>query len=532
MDATFLVSITIIVDKPAGSAATASRTVRLLPDEQERPSYHSHYTGNGGGKTETMAAVSAPEHNPVLQKMRREKRRVALNSLLAALAITALKIVVGLSTRSLGILSEAAHSGLDLLAAFITLLSVRVSDKPADAEHQYGHGKVENFSAFLETGLLLLTCVWIVWEAVRRLTGHHVHVQPGFAAFAVLLFSMVVDWWRSRRLKKVAAKYESQALEADALHFSTDILSSGVVAIGLALVWIDHGRGNPWLVNADPIAALLVSIVIVYVSWRLARQTIDSLLDAAPTGYRARIIDATLQISGVIEVERARIRRAGNRYFADLTVGLARNVTFQRSDQVAAEITQAVQRLLPECDVVIRSVPRATGKENIFDRIRAVASRNNFSVHDVSVQDLAGRLHVEQHLELTETLSLKQAHDQVTQIEAQMRSEIPEISTILTHIESEPATIESGSRIQRDAVLEQKLRPVVREFPEILDLHDVEIKRVRDKVYMSCHCTMPDDLPLSRVHDISTALEIRFKQEAPELFKVLIHPEPLTDNRR
>ncbi|HLY98283.1 MAG TPA: cation diffusion facilitator family transporter [Candidatus Angelobacter sp.] len=479
-----------------------------------------------------MATVSAPEHNPVLQEMRREKRRVALNSLLAALAITALKIVVGVSTLSLGILSEAAHSGLDLLAAFITLLSVRVSDKPADAEHQYGHGKVENFSAFLETGLLLLTCVWIVWEAARRLTGHHVHVQPSFAAFGVLLFSMAVDWWRSRRLKKVAAKYESQALEADALHFSTDILSSGVVAIGLALVWIDHGHGNPWLVNADPIAALLVSVVIVYVSWRLARQTIDSLLDAAPTGYRARIIDAALEISGVIEVERARIRRAGNRYFADLTVGLARNVTFQRSDQVAAEITQAVQRLLPECDVVIRSVPRETARENIFDRIRAVASRNNFSVHDVSVQDLAGRLHVEQHLELTETLSLKQAHDQVTQIEAQMRGEIPEISTILTHIESEPATIESGSRVQRDAVLEQKLRPVVSEFPEILDLHDVEIKRVRDKVYMSCHCTMPDDLPLSRVHDVSTALEIRFKQEAPELFKVLIHPEPLTDNRR
>lgn len=479
-----------------------------------------------------MAAVSAAEHNPVLQKMRLEKRRVALNSLLAALAITALKIVVGISTRSIGILSEAAHSGLDLLAAFITLLSVRVSDKPADAEHQYGHGKVENFSAFLETGLLLLTCVWIIWEAVRRLTGHHVHVQPGFAAFGVLLFSMAVDWWRSRRLKKVAAKYQSQALEADALHFSTDILSSGVVAIGLALVWIDRGRGNPWLVNADPVAALLVSVVIVYVSWRLARQTIDSLLDAAPAGYRARIIDATLEVPGVIEVERARIRRAGNRYFADLTVGLSRNVTFQRSDQVAAEITQAVQRLLPACDVVVRSVPRETGKENIFDRIRAVASRNNFSVHDVSVQDLAGRLHVEQHLELTETLSLKQAHDQVTQIEAQMRSEIPEISTILTHIESEPATIEPGSRIQRDAVLEQKLRPVVREFPEILDLHDVEIKRVRDKVYMSCHCTMPDDLPLSRVHDVSTALEIRFKQEAPELFKVLIHPEPLTDNRR
>src|SRR6516165_7559093 len=150
--------------------------------------------------------------------MRKEKRAVALNSLLAAAAITLLKLVVGLSTRSLGILSEAAHSALDLIAAFITLLSVRVSDKPADAEHQYGHGKVENFSAFIETGLLLLTCLWIVWEAVRRLNGRHsVLIEPSPAAFAVLFASMAVDWWRSRKLKRIANKYDSQALEADAL---------------------------------------------------------------------------------------------------------------------------------------------------------------------------------------------------------------------------------------------------------------------------------------------------------------------------
>ncbi|HWX56647.1 MAG TPA: cation-efflux pump [Verrucomicrobiae bacterium] len=477
--------------------------------------------------------MATSQLNPVLHEMRREKRKVALNSLLAACAMTFLKLLVGISTGSLGILSEAAHSALDLIAAFITLLSVRVSDLPADAEHQYGHGKVENFSAFLETGLLLLTCVWVVWEAVRRLGGYHsVQIEPSWMAFAVLLASMITDFWRSRRLRKIAVKYDSQALEADALHFSTDILSSGVVALGLALVWIGRRVDNPWLAKADPISALMVSGVIIYVSWRLARQTIDSLLDAAPAGYRGRIIEATLKINGVIEVERARIRRAGNRYFADLAVGLARNVTFQRSDQVVAEITEAVQRILPNSDVVIRSLPRETGEENIFDRIRAVAFRNNFSVHDVSVQDLGGRLHVEQHLELNENLNLKQAHDQVTQVEAQMRNEIPEISDILTHIESEPATIESGNSVQRDAVLEQKLRPLVREFPEILDMHDVEIKRVRDKVYMSCHCTMADDLPLFRVHDISTALEIRFKQEAPELFKVLIHPEPQTDNRR
>lgn len=453
---------------------------------------------------------------------------MALHSLLSAIAITFLKLIVGLSTRSLGILSEAAHSGLDLVAAFVTLLSVRVSDKPADAEHQYGHGKVENFSAFIETGLLLLTCIWIVWEAVLRLGGYRSpHIQPSLAAFGVLFASMAVDWWRSRALKKIARKYNSQALEADALHFSTDIFSSAVVALGLALVL----AGNSW-VKADAIAALVVSGVIVYVSSRLGRQTIDALLDAAPAGYRGRIVDAVLKINGVIEVERVRIRGAGNRYFADLTVGLSRNVTFQRSGQVVAEVEAAVRSILPEADVVVHSVPRETGHENIFDRIRAVAARNNFNVHDVSVQDLGGRLHVEQHLELDENLSLKQAHDLATSIEAEMRREVPEISTILTHIESEPATIESGEKIARNAALEQKLKPIVREFPEVLDMHDVEIKRVRDKVYMSCHCTMPDGLPLSRVHDIATAMEIRFKQVAPELFKVLIHPEPLTDNRR
>jgi cation diffusion facilitator family transporter len=473
------------------------------------------------------------ELNLALESMQREKRTVALHSLLAAVAITFLKLIVGLSTASLGILSEAAHSGLDLVAALVTLLSVRVSDKPADAEHQYGHGKVENFSAFIETTLLLFACIWIVWEAVRRLSGSHsVHIEPSLAAFAVMFFSMAVDWWRSRNLRKIAIKYDSQALEADALHFSTDIFSSGVVVVGLALVWAGSHWQISWLVKADPVSALLVSGVIVYVSSRLARRTIDALLDAAPAGYRGRIIDAALKINGVIEVERARIRRAGNRYFADLTVGLERNVTFQRSGQVVAEITKAVQEFLPGADVVIHSIPRETGHENIFDRIRAVASRNNFNVHDVSVQDLGGRLHVEQHLELDENLSLKDAHDVVTVLETEIRNSVPEISTILTHIESEPSTIESGNTVVRDAVLEQKLKPVVNEFPEVVDMHDVEIKHVRGKIYMSCHCTMSDDLPLSRVHDVSTELEIRFKQAAPELFKVLIHPEPQTDNKR
>jgi cation diffusion facilitator family transporter len=464
--------------------------------------------------------------------MREEKRAVAGNSVLAAIAITTLKIVVGITTGSLGILSEAAHSGLDLVAAVITFLSVRVSDMPADADHQYGHGKVENFSAFIETGLLLLTCVWIIYEAAKRLFFRHVEIEPSIAAFVVMFFSMGVDFWRSRALGRIAVKYDSQALEADALHFSTDIWSSAIVILGLALVLLGRTYHVDWLRDADPGAALFVAGVVVYVSWRLARKTIDALLDAAPAGVRNQIIAAVSKVNGLLEVDRVRIRRAGNRYFADLSVGLARNVTFQRSEQMVDAVTAAVHSVLPDADVVVHSVPRAGQTENIFDRVRAVATRNNLNVHDVSVQALNGRLHVEQHLELDERLSLKDAHDQVSVLEAEIRNDVPEISSILTHIESEPATIETGDEVLRDAALEKRLKAIAADFPEVVDMHDVQFKRVRDRLYVSCHCTLSDDLPLSRVHDIQTDLEIRFKQAAPELFRVLIHPEPSTDNRR
>jgi divalent metal cation (Fe/Co/Zn/Cd) transporter len=283
---------------------------------------------------------------------------------------------------------------------------------------------------------------------------------------------------------------------------------------------------------ADPIAALLVAGVIVYVSSRLARQTIDALLDAAPSDARAKIADRVGGVEGVLDVDRVRVRRAGNKYFADVSVGLAHNATFQKSEQVAASVTGAVQSVLPNADVVVHSFPRRSMQESIFDRIRAVAARNNFNVHDVSVQELGGNLHVEQHLELDERLLLKDAHDIVTRLEAEIRGGVPEISSILTHIESEPNTVESGSEVLKDSKLERKLRKVITEFPEVLDLHEIRIKKVRGLIYLSCHCTMADDLPLSRVHDISTSLEIRFKQDEPELFKVLIHTEPQTDNTR
>jgi len=470
--------------------------------------------------------------NPVFNAMQREKRSVALHSLYAALIITALKLWVGFSTDSLGILSEAAHSGLDTLAAFITFLSVRISDVPADADHQYGHGKVENFSAFIEMGLLLLTCIWIVWEALHRLMMHNTHIVPTFAAFAVMFFSLCTDIWRSRLLKRTAVKYESQALEADALHFSTDIYSSAVVIFGLALVWVGSYYNIGWLENADPIAALVVAGVVLFISSRLARQTIDVLLDAAPVGVRAEIITRIERIDGVTDIDRVRIRQAGNKHFADVSFGMSRIASFQRSEQVGADVTAAVRAVLPDADVVIHSIPRAMVNETVFDRVRGAASRHNLFVHDVNVQDLRGKIHVEMHLELDEGMTLRAAHDRVTFLEAEIKKDVPEVDSILTHIESEPATIESGGEIVTDPAIERSLRELAGEFPEIIDIHDVVVKQVRGLSYLSCHCTMNDDLPLSRVHDISTALEIRLRHAAPKLFKVLIHTEPMTDNKR
>src|SRR5246127_4541220 len=337
--------------------------------------------------------------------MRAEKRAVAGSSVLAALFITGGKIAVGITTGSLGILSEAAHSALDLIAAVLTYLSVGVSDKPADADHQYGHGKVENFSAFVETGLLLITCAWVIYEAILRLFFRHIDIEPSLAAFGVMIFSMAVDWWRSRALGRIANKYDSQALEADALHFSTDIWSAGVVVLGLALVLVGRTYNIRWLADADPIAALFVAGVVISVSWRLARRTIDALLDAAPTGVRSQIYDAVSRVDGVLEVDRVRIRRAGNRYFADLAVGLARTVTFQRSGQLASAVSEAVHRVLPDADVTVQPLPRAQHSESIFDRIRAVATHRNLNVHDISVQDLAGHIHVKQHTDLIERMT-------------------------------------------------------------------------------------------------------------------------------
>src|SRR5216684_3164941 len=229
----------------------------------------------------------------------REKKRAALLSIGSAILLVCLKAFLVARTGSLGVLSEALHSGLDLVAAVITYLSVRVSDQPADAKHPYGHGKVENFSAFVETGLLILTAVYIIWEAFQRLFFREVHIQPSLLAIGVLGLGLVVDLIRSRALARVARKYSSEALEADALHFSTDVWSTLVVIAGVTAVWLGGRLGAPWLVYADPLAALAVAGVIIWVGSRLGRRTLDALLDAAPAGLQQRVAQVVSELDGV-----------------------------------------------------------------------------------------------------------------------------------------------------------------------------------------------------------------------------------------
>lgn len=462
-----------------------------------------------------------------------EKQRVARHSMAAAAAMTLLKIAAGLLSGSLGVLSDAAHSGLDLVGAALTYFSVHLSDKPADEDHTYGHGKIENLSAFSEAGLMALSCAWIIWEAIHRIFFHPVEVQHSLWPVLVLVTSIGVDIWRSRQLRKVAVRTGSPALATDAFHFASDIWATAAVLAGLGASWVGERFNISALHYADPLAAVVVSLMILRMTLQLGHEAVAALVDEIPAETRRRLVREVERIDGVLAVERARVRRAGAGYFADVTLALPRRFTFEHTNDLVQAATSAVQRTLPGADVVIHTIPRETKAESIFDRVRAVAARNNVSVHELSIQTHHGRLQVELHVELEEHLTLREAHGFVTALEAQILRSVPEVDSVLTHIESEPATIEQPEEeLVEDRRLEQALRSAAAAYPEIADVHAINVGRAGEHISVSCHCTLPDELPMNRVHEIITALEDRFKLGCPEVYRVTIHPEPVTDNTR
>jgi cation diffusion facilitator family transporter len=470
----------------------------------------------------------------ILQNLEvQEKKRAALLSVGSAVVLLSLKTFLVARTGSLGVLSEALHSGLDFLAAIITYLSVRMSDQPADEGHPYGHAKFENFSAFVETGLLLITAVFIIYEGIDRLFFHHVHIQPSIIALVILLVALSIDVTRAKALGHVARKYHSEAIEADALHFSTDVWSTIVVIAGIGLVWAGDTWHLPWLVYADSIAGLAVAGVILWVGSRLGRRTLDALVDAAPEGLRQEIARAVARMEGVLDVDRVRVRRAGNRHFVDATVSVARTTSLEQVHALSDAIEKRIGEIVP-ADVMVHAEPRAPQGEHLFESIRALAQRLGLAIHDVTALQQSGKLFIELHLEVDENLPLREAHRQATKLEEGIRALRDAPTEVNIHIEplgTHIATPDAGLGEMKllAGAIEEFLNSLPSEYDELVNCHDARVRQVEHRILVSCHCTMKSDLPINKIHDVTAALVDRVKEKFPQIHRVTIHPEPFEE---
>src|SRR5712691_140538 len=463
----------------------------------------------------------------------REKKRAALLSVGSAVLLVSLKTFLVVRTGSLGVLSEALHSGLDLIAAIITFLSVRMSDQPADERHPYGHGKFENFSAFVEAGLLALTALYIIYEAFVRLFFRSVHIQPSVTAILVLVVALSIDITRARALARVAKKYSSDALEADALHFSTDVWSTLIVITGVGLVWAGETWRMPWLNYADALAALAVAAVILWVGARLGKLTLDALLDVAPEGLQQEIAKDVARMDGVLDVDRVRVRRAGNRHFVDATVSVPRTASLEQVHALSDAIEQRIGEIVPS-DVMVHAEPRAPQGEHLFEAIRAAAQSLGLAVHDLTAVQQDGRLFIELHLEVDEQLSLREAHRQATELEEKIRELRDGQVEVNIHIEPlgrHIATPDAGAgeMKQLSRAIEDFLNKLPLEFDELVNCHDVRARQVEHHILVSCQCTMKSELPITQIHEVTAALEDRVKEKFPQIYRVTIHPEPFEE---
>ncbi|MFN2242434.1 MAG: cation-efflux pump [Anaerolineae bacterium] len=465
----------------------------------------------------------------------REKRQAALSSVLAAVLLTGLKLTIGLLTGSLGILAEAAHSGLDLVAALVTFFAVRLSDRPPDEHHLYGYGKIENLSALIETLLLLITCVWIIYEAIQRLFFKAVEIEASVWAFAVMGISILVDISRSRILYAAARKHGSQALEADALHFSTDIWSSAVVIVGLGLVWLSQrlGPGWVWLAKADAVAALVVAVIVIWVSLQLGKRAVLVLLDAAPPGLAERIAAEAVQVTGVQGVGEVRVRQAGAANFVDLTVNVDRSASLEEAHMIAEAVDTQVSRLVRRGDVVVHVDPVRRSGERLSQTVSALAARFGLRTHYVHAHEVRGRYFVDLHVEVPSDLSLGQAHDRVSQLEVTVRNELPEVRDIHSHIEPIASAVIPVASLspQEEEALETQIAAIAEEVLGLRGCSRVHVRFGPDGYDVVLHCLADPDLPIPDAHRLADEAERRIQTRIPGISRVLIHVEPEGEGR-
>jgi cation diffusion facilitator family transporter len=455
--------------------------------------------------------------------MQREKEQVALTSIAASALLTIAKGVVGFATGSLAILSEAAHSLIDFGATVMTYAAVRVSGRPADAEHQYGHGKFESVSALAETALLFLLSGVVIWESIKRLSASQHHVVDANAwAFGVIFVSIVVDFFRARALSRAAKQTSSHALEADALHFSSDLWASLAVLVGLGGV-----RSGLWW--ADSAAALAVAIVVCAAGWRLGRRTIDALTDVAPAGAAEKIAAAASKVPGVVAVEHVRARAVGEKTFVDLTVAVSRTLPLDRVSAIKGAVEAAICNKMAGAEPNVTTVPVALDNETVLDRVMVIARNRALAVHHVTVHDLQDRLAIALDLEVDGKLTLRAAHEQADALEAAIAAELGPGVEVETHIEPLQPQDASGREAppERVKAVELALAEIAAEGRILRNVHDVRVRETDEGEIVNFHCQVDPSLSVQAVHEKVDAAERALKLRSPSIKRVIGHAEPI-----
>ncbi|MBN1955532.1 MAG: cation diffusion facilitator family transporter [Anaerolineae bacterium] len=452
-----------------------------------------------------------------------QKRAVALGSVLTSAALTALKLAIGLVTGSLAVLAQAADNALDLVTTLMTYFAIRVADHPPDVDHPYGHGKVESLSALGETVLLGITCLVVAYQALRRLLFATGAIQYTGLAVMIMGFSIIVDLVRTTVLRRVAKRHHSQALAADALNFTGDILSSFVVIAGLFFVQV----GIPW---ADPLAALVVAGVVLAGAWRLARQSVDVLLDRAPQELARRVRAVVQGVDGVVTCRGLRVRRVGATTFVEVAIGVDRTTGLESAHQIASAVEAALQSSVAPVDVFVHMEPAARPDETPDERIVLLAQRHGLPVHHVFVQQGPDGLAVDMHCEVNGGLSLHDAHGIVMALEEEIRRALPDVERVVTHIEP----LQAGSLSSRQATqLRQRVDLAVQKAVQqigadsLVGCHQIQVNRVKQHLVLSFHCQIESSVSVETAHHIAGELEARIREQLPELERVVVHTEPV-----
>ncbi|MGC2812727.1 MAG: cation-efflux pump [Bradyrhizobium sp.] len=448
------------------------------------------------------------------------KARVAAISIIASAAMAAAKFVVGIAIGSLALISEALHSSVDLVATVITWLVVRFSDRPADAEHHYGHGKLESLSALGVIAMLYVLAGGILVEAYSRLREGAPPPTLSAMPFAVLLLDIAVNLWRAFALHRTARDTKSQALAADALHFASDVLGSVAVIVGLAL----SGLGYAW---GDAAAAIGVAVVISALGLRLARSTVETLLDQAPAGVSETAAAAIKAVPGVVDIERLRVRMVGPTHFIDAVVQVPRTYPIDRIDEIKRKAQEAVTQALDDADLTFTAVPVARNNESVRERIMVIARNSGLAVHHVTVHDLGGKLTVSIDLEVDGEMALAAAHDIAQDLERNIREEFGDDVEVDTHIEPLEPELPLGSDAAPERI--DAIRTALSGFAAGGDIHDIHNVRVRDTdagEIVNFHCRAAPSMSVIKVHENVDEIERALRRAFPTVKRVISHAEP------